>query len=99
VGHEQGKTRPSLVVSHDGLNHHAQLLLVCPFTTRPPRYPSEVPFPVGVLPRPSTLLCYQAMSVSTDRVLDWWGPIKDPVLLRQVREAFLEVLGITGGQQ
>ncbi len=53
VGHEQAKLRPALIVSHDGLNHNADLATVCPITgaRTKAKYPSEVEIPTlpGIL--------------------------------------------------
>lgn len=98
MGHEPAKRRPALVVSNDGLNHHAGQLVVCPFTTRPARYPSEVSFPAGVLRDPSTLCCQQIRLISGGRVLRVQGQIVDPVLRRRVHEALMDLFGIGGGQ-
>lgn len=46
VGHEQRGRRRALVVSYEPF-HRSGLAAVCPITTRPPKYPAEVPIPAG----------------------------------------------------
>jgi mRNA-degrading endonuclease toxin of MazEF toxin-antitoxin module len=46
VGHEQAGQRRALVVSYEPF-HRSGMATVCPITTRPPKYPGEVPIPAG----------------------------------------------------
>jgi len=97
IGHEQAWVRPAVVLSHDGLNRNARLAVVCPITgaRTAPRFPSEVVMPnmPGIL-TPGLLYAHQIRTVSTDRVLRIRGPLKDPVLQREIITAVLGVLDI-----
>src|SRR5215831_5113001 len=46
LGHEEQGTRQALVVSYETF-HRSGMATVCPITTRPPKYPGEVPIPAG----------------------------------------------------
>lgn len=96
VGHEQGKRRPALVVSHDGFNSATGLMTVCPLTSARTavKYASEVAFPAlpGILDLPGVLLAQQIRTVSQERLVQIVGPVKDPVLQRQVSEALRQLL-------
>jgi mRNA interferase MazF len=96
VGHEQAKVRPAVVVSHDGLNHNADLATVCPITSArtQPKYPSEVAVPdlPGILTA-GVVMAQQIRTVSiSQRVRRVRGRLEDPVLRRRVYEAIAELL-------
>jgi len=91
VGHEQAKLRPALIVSHDGLNHNADLATVCPITgaRTKAKYPSEVEIPTlpGIL-EAGVLMGQQIRTISISvRIKRVRGPLADPVLRRRVYEA------------
>ena len=46
VGHEQAGRRRALVVSYEPF-HRSGMAVVCPITSRPPKYPGEVAIPAG----------------------------------------------------
>jgi mRNA-degrading endonuclease toxin of MazEF toxin-antitoxin module len=96
VGHEQGKARPALVVSHDGFNAVTGLMTVCPITgaRTAPKYPSEVAIPAlpGILQNAGVVLAQQIRTVSQARLQMIAGPMKDPVLQRQVSDALRALL-------
>jgi mRNA interferase MazF len=96
VGHEQAKLRPALIVSHDGLNHNADLATVCPITgaRTKPKYPSEVEIPdlPGILDA-GVLMGQQIRTVSiSKRIKGIRGPLADPVLRRRVYEAIAALI-------
>jgi mRNA interferase MazF len=79
VGHEQGGTRPVLVVSVDEVNGGpAGLVVVVPLTSRT-KYsvPVHVPVapPEGGLRLPSVVLCDAVRSISRDRLVTRWGTV------------------------
>jgi mRNA interferase MazF len=98
AGHEQGGTRPALVVSYEPF-HRSGLATVCPLTAArtEPRYPGEVAIPAGVAgqARDGLVLCQQLRTVSLGRVV---GPpegrIGDPVIRRSIRVALAHHLGL-----
>jgi mRNA interferase MazF len=70
-GHEQGGTRPTLVISADLLNAGpAQIIVVCPLTTRFRAIPSHVPVapPEGGLRSTSYVICEQLRAISAERL-------------------------------
>ena len=46
IGHEQAGQRRALVVSYEPF-HRSGMAAVCPITSRPPKYPGEVPIAMG----------------------------------------------------
>lgn len=76
-GHEQGLTRPALVISNDEFNNGpAGLVVVVPLTTKErQRMPLRVPIdpPEGGLKERSFALCEAVRSISTERLLK--GPL------------------------
>ena len=71
-GHEQGGSRPVLILSHDLFNERAERALAMAITSRPPRvdYPLVWTVPDGVLPRPSWVLISQVRTLATERLDD-----------------------------
>jgi len=68
-GHEQAGTRRALVVSYEAF-HRSGMVTVCPITTRPPKYPGEVPIPDGHAgqTRDGLILCHQVRTLDLTRV-------------------------------
>lgn len=67
VGHEQAKTRPCLVVSHDIFNHGPALLhVVLPLTSKNKKHPLRIPvtWESGTFQEESFILCDQIRTVS-----------------------------------
>lgn len=71
IGHEQAKTRPCLIISHDTFNHGpAHLHIVLPITSKDKNHPFHVPIEWlegGSLEIPSFILCDQIRIVSRRR--------------------------------
>ena len=69
VGHEQRGTRRALVVSYESF-HRSGMATVCPITTRPPKYPGEVPIPAGHAgqTKDGLILCHQLRTIDLARV-------------------------------
>ena len=83
VGHEQGKVRPVLVVSHDRFNAaRNRLCVVVAFTRTDRGLPSHVPVspPEGGLSAPSVVQCEQIRVVSYDRLLRRQGAVSRATL-------------------
>ncbi|MGH2559744.1 MAG: type II toxin-antitoxin system PemK/MazF family toxin [Thermomicrobiales bacterium] len=71
VGHEQGKVRPVLIVSHDRFNAARNRLCIVVALTRANRgLPNHVPVPPseGGLSAPSVIQCEQIRIISYDRL-------------------------------
>jgi mRNA interferase MazF len=68
-GHEQAGTRRALVVSYESF-HRSGMATICPITTRPPKYPGEVPLPDGHAgqTRDGLILCHQVRTLDLGRV-------------------------------
>ena len=101
VGHEQrGAARPVLVISNDGYNAAFRMATVIPATKletkRRAPYTFEVALPRGaVTDKHATLLMpNQVRSISTIRLLDKIGVLKNPEAQRDVEDRLLEHLGI-----
>jgi mRNA-degrading endonuclease toxin of MazEF toxin-antitoxin module len=69
VGHEQQGRRRALVVSYEPF-HRSGRATVCPITTRPLRYPGEVPIPRGHAgqTKDGLILVHQLRTIDLDRV-------------------------------
>ena len=69
VGHDQRGARRALVVSYESF-HRSGMATVCPITTRPPKYPGEVPIPAGHAgqTKDGLILCHQLRTIDLARV-------------------------------
>jgi mRNA-degrading endonuclease toxin of MazEF toxin-antitoxin module len=68
-GHEQAGMHRGLVVSYEAF-HRSGMATVCPITTRPPKYPGEVPIPSGHAgqTKDGLVLCHQVRTIDLARV-------------------------------
>ncbi len=77
-GHEQGRSRPALVISNDVFNHGpSDLVTIVPITTRarPIRSFLRVDPPEGGLPQTSFIICDQIRTISRDRLGKRFGAV------------------------
>ena len=82
-GHEQGRTRPCLVVSMDEFNAIPHgLCWVAPITSNLTRhsFTVEVRPPEGGLKNRSMILCHQLRTISIDRLARRGGRVSDRTL-------------------
>jgi mRNA interferase MazF len=82
-GHEQGRSRPVLIVSNDIFNHGAiGLVTIVPITSkpRPIRTWLRITPPQGGLTQPSFIICDQVRTISKDRLGKRFGAVSPPVL-------------------
>jgi mRNA interferase MazF len=82
-GHEQGGSRPVLVISHDIYNQGpAMLVLVLPITStrRGVRWHVPISPPEGGIRRPSVILCDGIRSVARERLTERWGVVSPTTL-------------------
>jgi mRNA-degrading endonuclease toxin of MazEF toxin-antitoxin module len=100
VGHEQQGRRRALVVSYEPF-HRSGLVTVCPITTRPARYPGEVPIPSGHAgqTKEGLILAHQVRTidlrrVTTFEVLGDRQYVTDRAVRRDVRAALAHHLGL-----
>lgn len=93
-GHEQGGTRPALIISVDTFNRGpAGLVVVLPLSTRPKGAPLHVQVhpPEGGLKQPSFIRPEDVRSVSKERVGRRWGSVSTQTMAdieRRVRVLF-----------
>jgi mRNA interferase MazF len=83
IGHEQGGSRPALIVSVDQFNHGpAELVIVLPLTNHDRRIRSHVPVKRGTagLTADSWIKCEDIRSVSTKRLTRFRGSVNSPTL-------------------
>lgn len=83
IGHEQGGSRPALIVSVDQFNHGpAELVVVLPITKRDKRIRSHVPVKRGTagLTVDSWIKCEDIRPVSTKRLTRFRGSVSYPIL-------------------
>ena len=95
-GHEQGGTRPVLIISSDALNHGpATLAIVAPITSRARQLASQVQVepPEGGLTLTSFIMCDHLRSVSHGRLLRRLGRVS-PATLRQVEDRLTMLLDL-----
>jgi mRNA interferase MazF len=85
-GHEQGGTRPALVVSVDKFNRGpAELVVILPITSRDKGINTHVrvePQARG-LKEPSFIKCEEVRCVSKERFRELWGTV-DPITMGEV---------------
>jgi len=96
VGHEQGGTRPVLVISSQQFNSlHRNLVVVVPLTSTPPRIELHVAVPAGVggLETDSAILCDQVRAISRRRLKRWRGTL-DPGTMAEVDDVLRTVFGL-----
>lgn len=96
VGHEQGGTRPVLVVSSDRFNDlpHS-LCVVAPITSRVRDIPTHVLIqpPEAGLSRPSVVMCDQLRTISLDR-LEYRRGAVEASTMETVRAVIARVFGL-----
>lgn len=96
VGHEEGGTRPLLIVSGNRFNQIPHgLCVVAPLTSRIRSIPAHVLInpPEGGLSAPSVVMCDQLRTVSLERLKNRRGVVTHDTLMA-VRAAVREVLDI-----
>ena len=100
VGHEKGLYRPVIVVSNDGFNAHFRMATVLPVTKlegkRRRIYAFEALLPKGTLTagHASIVMAHQIRSISTMRLVEKIGALRDPGHQREIEDRMLEHLGI-----
>ena len=93
-GHEQGGTRPVLIISHDMFNERSGTVIALAITSRPPRagYPLTWQVPDGILSRPSWVKVSQIRTLSTERLGRYLGHLS-PTDLDELVDALNELVG------
>jgi mRNA interferase MazF len=94
IGVEIQKTRPSVVVSNDSINHFSQLVVIVPLTKNTARLsPSHVVIPKGTarLTFTSKVVTEQIKAVDKQRIVRKLGSLTTPVM-EQVERALKNTL-------
>ena len=96
IGHEQGRTRPALIVSVNEFNKSpAGLVTVVPITSKDRGVRSHVRIdpPEGGLTARSFALCDQVRSISDERLLSRWGMASETTM-KEVGSLLRMLLGL-----
>ena len=83
-GHEQGGTRPVLIVSVDAFHQGPSgLVIVAPISTKDKRVRSQVPVESGEggLNARSFIKCEAIRSISTQRLISRWGAVTPATMI------------------
>lgn len=99
IGSEQGKTRPVLIISEDGINQILPIINVLPITTRKADrrlYPNEylIKPEVSGLPHESIILCYQIRTLDKKRLIREIGSLDNLDIQEGIMDALCFQLGI-----
>ncbi|HPO12282.1 MAG TPA: type II toxin-antitoxin system PemK/MazF family toxin [Candidatus Hydrogenedentes bacterium] len=95
-GHEQSGRRPCLVLSEDVFNHGpSELVVVLPLTSKKHDIPLRIAIepPEGETKRNSYIMPEMIRSISSARLLEYWGKI-DGNTMRRVEEHVRILLGL-----
>ena len=92
-GHEQGRTRPALIISNDIANQSpANMVTVVPITTKERKLRSYLRLdpPAGGLTQTSYIICDQVRTISKERLGKKYGAVNRGVLAEvEIRLKFL----------
>lgn len=99
IGSEQGKSRPVIVISEDGVNALLPVVDILPVTSRKPGlkvYPNEALLDAGKfgLPNESLVLCYQIRALDKRRLSTEYGEVTGPLKRDEILDALCFQLGI-----
>jgi mRNA interferase MazF len=95
-GHEQGGTRPALVLSVEAFNAlPLGMVLAAPLTTKSKGFPFHVALspPEGGIKAPSWIRCEDLRGLSTDRFRERWGVVR-PDTLHACTRVLQHLLGL-----
>ena len=93
-GHEQGGSRPVLILSHDVFNRRSGTVIAVAITSQPPRagFPLTLEIRSTKLPKRSWVKISQIRTLSVDRLGKKLGQVS-PEELNSVVEGLMEVVG------
>jgi mRNA interferase MazF len=99
VGSEQGKSRPVVVISEDGINDLLNTVNIIPITSRKEGrrvYPNEVLIPPNNfgLSNESIVLCHQIRTIDKKRIAQEYGYISDTNIQVDIIDALCFQVGI-----
>jgi mRNA interferase MazF len=94
-GHEQGGSRPVLILSQDLFNERAERAIAMAITCQPPRvgYPLIWPIPDNILPRRSWVLISQLRTLATERLGDRLLAQLSHAQLDEILEGLWQLMG------
>lgn len=95
-GHEQGGTRPCLILSANKFNHSkAELVVIAPITTRYKGIPSHVRVAKGEagLGEDSYIKCEEVRCIAKQRLSKFWGSVS-PATMTDVEKFVRVILGL-----
>lgn len=95
-GSEQAGQRPALVVQNNTGNQLSPTTIVAAITSRPMqrRYPFHVPLPGGTLPKESTIMCEQLITIDQSRLVGNRVALLSDKVMEEVDEALKRSLGL-----
>ena len=95
IGHEQGNSRPALILSNDHFNDATELVIVALITSSPPRNGNLYSLPIQSvnMPKPSWILTGQIRTLAAARIGDLIGTV-DADELARVHRAMLRLFEI-----
>lgn len=95
-GSEQAGRRPALVIQNNTGNQLSPTTIVACITSRQmkKRYPFHVPVPPGVLPKESTIMCEQLMTIEQSRLDGKRIALLSDEVMEDVDEALRRSLGL-----
>ena len=90
IGHEQGNSRPVLILSNDKSNALTQLVIAALITSTPPTTGNQFSLSIQTvqMPRDSWVLSNQIRTLSAGRIGDLIGKVSDEELTRVQRAIF-----------
>ena len=90
IGHEQGNSRPVLILSNDRFNANSQLVVAALITSRRPPANSAISLPIQSVPmrEPSWILVSQIRTLSSQRISDLIGVVSTEELMTVYRAIF-----------
>ena len=93
-GHEQGGSRPVLILSQNVFNRHSGTVIALAITSQKPKagFPLTLPFKEGQLPKPSWIKIGQIRTLSSERIGSKIA-VLETAILDQVEAGLNEIVG------
>ena len=91
VGHEQGNTRPVLILSNDEYNEGTQLVIAALITTQGADRPWVVPIQSVPMPQKSWVLASQIRTLSVGRLETLIGTMSEDEMLTVLNTLYLTI--------
>ena len=96
IGHEQGNSRPVVILSNSRFNANSQLVIAALVTSRsqPRNSPISIPIQSIPMPQPSWILASQMRTLSAQRIGELLGTLSEDELTRVYRTVN-RILGVS----